>query len=140
VAVYFAERGFAAASTGYRLSSDYRYPAQIEDIRLAMQRVFPPAWRCCLVSVMGLATVQVRKIRASQSAPSKLFLKSLSRDRAHTRFVIRKRVSRSRFSWLWDTLFAANNICCNTNPNPQSHIVHNVLRFVYFHIEGPYVQ
>ncbi|WP_282936589.1 alpha/beta hydrolase [Paenibacillus sp. RC67] len=39
VAVYFAERGFATASTGYRLAPDYRYPAQIEDVRLAMQRV-----------------------------------------------------------------------------------------------------
>ncbi len=39
VAAHFASLGYAAATVSYRLAPDHIYPAQIEDVRLAMQHV-----------------------------------------------------------------------------------------------------
>ncbi len=33
---YLTQKGFICASVGYRLADDYKYPAQIEDVRIAM--------------------------------------------------------------------------------------------------------
>lgn len=39
VAAHFASLGYTTASAGYRLAPEYPFPAQIEDVRLAMQHV-----------------------------------------------------------------------------------------------------
>lgn len=45
VAAHFASRGYSTATIGYRLAPQHRFPAQIEDVRLAMQHVQRQAGR-----------------------------------------------------------------------------------------------